>query len=225
MTTPHPSPYLYVFLDEGGDLNFSPTGTKFYTLTTVTTTRPFAWDGPMMSLKYQFIEQGLNLECFHAAEDRQAVRDKVFEVIVSSLSEIRVDALVIEKRKTGPALQIEERFYPQMVGYLLRYVLESRTLPDYEEVIVMTDNIPIKRKREAVEKGIKQTLSAMLPAGTKYRVLHHASKSCVSLQVADYCNWAIFRKWERSNLRSYDLIKSALKSEFDIFRSGTKNYY
>jgi len=112
-----------------------------------------------------------------------------------------------------------------MIGYLIRYVLEPKNLRDYTEVIVITDSIPVSRKREAVEKAVKQILSRMLPAGTKYRVLHHASKSCVSLQVADYCSWAIFRKWERGDLRSYDLIRSGMRSEFDIFKFGSRYYY
>jgi len=44
--------YLYVFLDEAGDFNFSLTGTRFFTLTTITKTRPFSWDAPLISLKY-----------------------------------------------------------------------------------------------------------------------------------------------------------------------------
>ena len=112
-----------------------------------------------------------------------------------------------------------------MIGYLLRYVLEQHDLAVYAEVIVMTDSLPLKKKREAFEKAIKTTLSTMLPTETKYRVLHHPSQSCFILQVADYCNWAIFKKWERSDLRSYDIIKTAVKSEFDIFRTGETFYY
>jgi len=220
-----PLQYLYVFLDEAGDFNFSATGTKFFTFTTITKTRPFPWDTPILSLKYDLIEVGLDIEYFHAAEDRQAVRNQVFEIIGKNLGNLRIDSLVIEKRKTGPALQMLEKFYPRMIGYLLRYVLDPKNLKDFAEVIVITDSIPVSRKREAVEKAVKQTLSKMLPSGTKYRILHHASKSCVGLQIADYSNWAIFRKWEREDLRSYELIRSGIQSEFDIFRSGMKYYY
>lgn len=220
-----PSQYLYVFLDEAGDFNFSATGTKFFTFTTITKTRPFPWDTPILSLKYDLIEVGLDIEYFHAAEDRQAVRDKVFAIIGNDLTDLRIDSLIVEKPKTGLALQVLEKFYPRMIGYLLRYVLDPKNLKDFAEVIVITDSIPVSRKREAVEKAVKQTLSKMLPSGTKYRILHHASKSCVGLQIADYSNWAIFRKWERGDLRSYNLIRSGIQSEFDIFRSGMKYYY
>lgn len=220
-----PSQYLYVFLDEAGDFNFSVTGAKFFTLTTITKTRPFSWDAPLISLKYDLIEVGLDMEYFHAAEDRQAVRVRVFAIITSNIGNLRIDSLIVEKPKTGPAFQVVEKFYPRMIGYLIRYVLEPRNLSEYAEVIVITDSIPVSRKREAIEKAVKQTLSRMLPPGTRYKLLHHASKSCAGLQIADYCNWAIFRKWERGDLRSYNLIRSGIQSEFDIFRSGRKYYY
>jgi hypothetical protein len=220
-----PPQYLYVFLDEAGDFNFSLTGTRFFSITTITNIRPFPWDASLMSLKYDLIEVGLDIEYFHAAEDRRAVRDKVFVIIANDLTDLRIDSLIVEKPKTGPALQVLERFYPRMIGYLLRYVLDPKNLRDFEEVIVITDSIPVSRKREAVEKAIKQTLSKMLPSGTKYRILHHASKSCVGLQITDYCNWAIFRKWEKQDLRSYELIRSGIRSEFDIFKSGPRHYY
>jgi len=220
-----PSQYLYVFLDEAGDFNFSVSGTKFFMITAIAKARPFFLDDPISSLKYDLIEAGLDIEYFHASEDRQAVRDQLFAIVSNNLRDFRIDSLIVEKRKTGPALQVLERFYPKMIGYLIRYVLEPRNLRDYAEVIVITDSIPVSRKREAVEKAVKQTLSRMLPVGTKYRILHHASKSCVSLQVADYCSWAIFRKWERGDLRSYDLIRGGIRSEFDIFKTGNRHYY
>ena len=122
---------------------------------------------PLSSLKYDLIEVGLDIEYFHASEDRQAVRDQVFAIISNNLRDFRIDSLIVEKRKTGPALQVLERFYPKMIGYLIRYVLEPRNLRDYAEVIVITDSIPVSRKREAIEKAVKQTLSRMLPIGTQ----------------------------------------------------------
>jgi hypothetical protein len=50
-----------------------------------------------------------------------------------------------------------------------------------------------------------------------------ASDPC--LQVADYCCWAIQRKWERGDMRLYELIASKIRSEFDVFRLGTTVYY
>jgi hypothetical protein len=220
-----PAPFLYIFLDEAGNLDFFPTGTRYFLLGSVAKERPFDAYKELTELKYDLVELGMDIEYFHAAEDTQAVRNRVFDIIQRHLAGIRVDALVVEKRKTGPDLRVEERFYPEMTGYLLRSVLSGFDLSRYAEVIVFTDRIPVNRKRKAVEKAVKMTLVEMLPKAVRYRVLHHESKSNFDLQIADYCNWAVYRKWSLLDERSYELIRSVVRSEFDIFRNGTTLYY
>jgi len=94
-----------------------------------------------------------------------------------------------------------------------------------EEVIVITDTIPVNKKRHAVEKGVQLALAQMLPEGMKYRILHHESRSHYGLQVADYCCWAVQRKHQMGEQTYFERIKSALRSEFEIFRNGTRFYY
>jgi hypothetical protein len=215
----------YVFLDEGGNLDFSANGTTYFTITSVLKFRPFSTYAKITDLRYDLIETGLNIEYFHASEDRQAVRDKVFEIIKNDSSRFIVDSVIAEKRKTGPALQAPEKFYPQMLGYLLRYVLGKLDYNNIPEVIVITDRLPVSKKKDIFEKSVKTTLKEMLPTDVKYRILHHDSKSACGLQVADYYNWAIFRKWERNDSRSFDIIYHAVRSQFEIFRRGTRYYY
>jgi len=78
---------LYIFLDEGGNLDFSPNGTKFFTVSTITKCRPFALDADLLALKYDLLEEGLDLDCFHASEDRQLVRNRVFSLIGRHLAQ------------------------------------------------------------------------------------------------------------------------------------------
>ena len=215
----------YVFLDEGGDFNFSPSGTSYFTLTSVSKVRPFHVSRALHSLKYDLIESGADIECLHASEDRQITRDKVFKIIEANLTARAIDSLIVEKRKTGPALQVPGKFYPRMLGYLLKYVLQRIDLSRTSEVIIVTDSIPLQKKRKAIEKAIKTTLRDQLPDAVPFRVLHHPAKSCFGLQIADYCNWAIYRKWQKGDARSYDLIRRGIRSEFDIFRTGTVRYY
>lgn len=217
--------FLYIFLDEAGNLDFSPTGTKFFLLGALTKERPFHAYKELTELKYDLAELGLDLEYFHAAEDNQATRNRVFDIVRSNLGGVRLDALVVEKCKTGPAMRVEEQFYPRMLGYLLRYILGQHDLSLYKEVIVFTDTLPVQKRRAALEKAVKTTLAAELPATARYRLLHHASKSNLDLQIADYCTWAIYRKWNSGDTRSYQHIQSAITSEFDIFRTGTTRYY
>ena len=216
---------LYLFLDEAGNLDFSRNGTRYFALGCITKVRPFRAYQELTELKYDVIEEGVDLEYFHAAEDRQVTRNRVFGIIQRHLEGVCVDVLLVEKRKTGPAMQADEQFYPFFVSQLIASVLARHSLKDFAEVIVFTDRIPVSRKRSAVEKGVKRTLAAGLPSGTRYRVLHHDSKSNCDLQIADYCTWAVYRKWSLGDSRSVEVIASAIRSEWDFFQKETNTYY
>ena len=217
--------HVYIFLDEGGNFDFSATGTAWFTLTAVTKSRPFHSHADLTQLKYDLLEADKNIEYFHATEDKQAVRNKVFGIITKHLDNLKIDSVVVEKRKVGPALRPVDKFYPRMLGYLLRFVIQGISWQGISNVIVITDQLPVKKYRKAVEKATKITLSEMLPSAVKYRVLHHDSKSNFGLQIADYCNWAIYRKWDGDDKRSYTLIERAIRSEFEIFQWGRTYYY
>lgn len=216
---------LYIFLDEAGDFAFSEKGTRYFIVGSITAERPFPVYHDLTELKYDLAEQGTDLEYFHASENAQAVRDQVFAIVQRHLDGIQIDTTIVEKRKTGPALQVPEKFYPRMLGYHLEFILRQYRLTDYDSVIVYTDQIPVQRNREAIKKAVKQTLAKSLPTGVAFQVLHHDSKSNFQLQVADYCTWAVYRRWARQDERSYRLIATAVRSEFDIFRTGTQRYY
>ncbi|MBF0620734.1 MAG: DUF3800 domain-containing protein [Magnetococcales bacterium] len=216
---------VYVFLDEGGNFDFSVNGTKHFVITSVTVSRPFPGHQKLDVYKHDLIEDGYPHEYFHCSEDNSHVRGKVFGIIADHLGGMRIDSLIVEKCKTGPSLREESQFYPRMLGYLLKHVLERIQAANDREIVVITDTIPVQKKRRAIEKAVKVTLKEMLSADTPFRVIHHQSRSHYGLQIADYCNWAIFRKWERGDSHFYDMIKSAVRSEFDIFRTGNTRYY
>ena len=85
---------LYLYFDEGGDFNFSPTGSAFFAMTCVAMSRPFTVNRTLLELKYDCLERGLSIGRFHAAEDKQAVRDRVFAAICARLGDYRVRGTV-----------------------------------------------------------------------------------------------------------------------------------
>lgn len=203
---------LYIFVDESGNFDFSPKGTKYYTLTSLCDTRPFpSYDG-LTELKYDLIEQGLDIESFHAAPDKQPVRDKVYAFIKTFINQIEIDSIIVEKCKVHPKLYSPEKFYPMIFSFLLDFVLSRRLSIPTEKVIVFID----KCKERGIEKGIKTYFRNKVDPSITFHVLHHQSKSNRNLQVVDYINWAIFRKWENKDERSYSIIRDAIKSEVDV---------
>lgn len=212
--------FLYIFLDEAGNLDFSQNGTRYFVLGGITKERPFQAYKELTELKYDLVERGMGLEYFHAAEDTQTTRNQVFDIIEKNLLDVAVDSIIVEKPKVAAALHADEQFYPKVLGTLLREILKQYPLAEFAEVIVFTDSLPVSRKRAAVEKGVKLTLAAMLPATVRYRVLHHASKSNLDLQIADYCTWAIYRKWNGQDARSFQRVQAAVRSEWDVLQAG-----
>ena len=215
----------YIFLDESGNFDFSVNGTRYFVLTSVSMRRPFRWLKPIDDWKYDCIEYGLYNQYFHCTDDNKHVRGKVFDIIGAHLDAVYIDSLVVEKCKVSPALWEDRRFYPEMLGHLLKFVLPKELDIDANEVIIITDTFPVNKKRQAVEKAVRTTLTKMLPSRIKYRILYHDSRSHYGLQVADYCCWAVFRKLQTGETIYFDRIRSAVRGEFDIFRTETRCYY
>lgn len=69
--------------------------------------------------------------------------------------------------------------------------------------------------REAIEDVAQQASPTL-----DHRVVFWPAAADPCLQVTDYCTWAIQRKWERGDGRSYDLIKDKIASEYELWRIG-----
>jgi hypothetical protein len=216
---------LYIFVDEGGNLSFKESGTRFYTLTLLSMLRPFNLSSELTDLKYNIWEDGIDFEYFHATEDSYSTREKVFKLINAHIDKFEVDTIIVEKRKTMPHLQNPVYFYQRIFKCLLDYVL-TRHGKKFNKIIIVTNSIPIKQQRSDVEKGLKSYLSLWSRmSNNSYRILHYQSKSDLNLQLVDYFNWAIYRKWDGGKNTSFDLIKDAVKNEFEIFAPGKIYYY
>lgn len=214
----------YIFIDEAGNLDFSAGGSRYFVLAGVSMKRPFQWFQSLDDYKYDCIEYGLDNEYFHCTDDNKHVRGRVFDIIDDHLDAMCIDYLVVEKSKTAPALRDDKRFYPEMLGCLLKFMLPEEFSIDADEIIVITDTIPVNKKRKAIEKGIRLALAKMLPSAMKYRMLHHDSRSHYGLQAADYCCWAVYRKLQTGETSWFDHIRPAVRSGFDIFEEETRDF-
>jgi hypothetical protein len=216
---------LYLCVDESGNFDFSPGGTKFFVMTCVAICRPFPAQHKLLDVRYDQLESGLDLQYFHASEDRQMVRDKVFGAIAEQMSEYRAYSVVIRKNTTDPSLRAPESLYPLAFEWLMKYILPRRCGDEVETIVVITDDLPERNKRRAMEKGVKMALKPLVPAGKRYHLYHHQSRSDINLQIADYFGWAIYRKWENHDTRSYHLVSSAIAAEGELFAAGGEEYY
>lgn len=210
----------YIFLDESGNLDFGANGTRYFLLTSVSQRRPFPVMESLDAYRHECLEFGLDMESFHCAKDNRYVRGRVFDLIDAHLCEICIDCLVVEKHKADPSLRQGYYLYPKMLGYLLRFVIRKELEKGAKEFIVITDTLPFIGKRHTAEIIVQRTLARMLQGNTRCRTFHHSSCSHYGLQLADYCCWAMFRKWEQGDSTYRERIGAAIRSEFDIFYFG-----
>ena len=216
--------YCYVFVDESGNYDFSRSGTKYWVLTSAITEDVHPGILDLYDLKHEL--SNLDIERFHATEDKQLIRDRVFKII-SGLTNIRVDSLIVEKRKTGPSLRPVERFYPEMMEHLLKYPLDPRGIDvsRYEKVLFFFDRAASTRKQQDALMSATKKYLAKHMKGVPYTICMHSSASHHYLQIVDYLSWAMYVKWERGEHRPYSAVSHLFKSEFDIFESGTTIWY
>lgn len=213
---------VFLFFDESGNLDFSSSGTKYYMFGCLTTKNPAALTEPLSKLRYELLGDGVDIERFHASADRQKVRDRVFQVI-ADVGQFEFDAVIVEKSKVHPNLQAANHFYPRFATYLLQYVFKRYSGAN-ERIVIITDKLPVLRKQKAVEKLFKGYIRKHL-RNRPFSLLHHSSASYACLQASDYCMWAVYRKWQLGDRRSYDLVQAYIRSEFDILEQGDQHYY
>ena len=224
---------LFIFIDESGNFDFSPNGTKYFVLSAVSTLSPLGKER-LEEIKYELMKNGINLEYFHAAEDRQIVRNQVYSFI-ERLEDIEIDSVIVQKNKTNPSLYISmkkknskkgEKLYTKVLQNLLQYIFcryENSTKID--QVVVVLSSIFDANKRKLIEKTIKVYLKQIY--SKPFYLYFHENRSDKNTQIADYCCWAIYRKWTDGEIRPYNAVKNGnkIKSEFDIFKTGSTIYY
>jgi hypothetical protein len=115
-----PIPSLYIFADESGNLDFSDKGTEYFTVCAVTM-RSLEVGHRLLNLRHEPALEGQDVEYFHATEDKQPVRDRVFSLIQDT--PIEIDAIILHKRKTLPRIARDKAYFYQLAWHLLfRYL-------------------------------------------------------------------------------------------------------
>lgn len=232
---------LYIFIDESGNFDFTPTGTKYFALTAVSTLSPLKSREELLQrvyeLKYQGWKEGQSDYCFHATEDKQDVRDWVFGAL-KKLGDIEVDAILAQKNKTNPSLyttlehkgskfriiRSEESFYDKISQLLLKYIFSRHENTDsIDKIIVVLGSLFTEKKRGYVLKSLKQYLKANFKK--PFCIYFHSTAADINCQIADYCGWAVYVRAERNEERPWAEIKDKIKSHFDVFACGTTTYY
>jgi hypothetical protein len=212
----------YVFADESGNFDFSSRkgASRYFILTTVTMGDCRAGD-LLAQLRRDLAWKGHDVgQPFHACEDKPQVRDAVFQLL--KRLPIRVDATALEKRKAEPHLHSEQALYK--MGWFLHFKHVAPLVATHQDkLLVVAASIGTKKTRGVFRESVEDVVRQVSPA--RHRVAFWGADSDPCIQVADYCCWAVQRSWERGDRSYLELLGSKVKSNKDIFETGTRYYY
>lgn len=217
-------PNKFIFADEAGCFTFNrqPNVSRYFVLCTIVMD-DCAVATELLRLRRELAWAGIELgDFFHATEDKQIVRDAVFNTITEH--NFSIQATIMEKAKAQPQVrQSKPTFYQYGYFFHFKYGVAPQ-LGANTEVLVTTASLGTKNERVAFESSVEDVMNqTQRTRAWKTDFMPCHADPC--LQVADYCAWAIQRKWERNDVRSYRLIAKRITYEYDLWSHGNKLFY
>lgn len=212
---------LYVFLDESGNFDFGPRGTCHFVLSAMYTTTPGLTAAAMQELKYARLaarEQELE---FHATENRQATRDAVVTTINGIRDHFKVHTIWADKHFAHSTKQDPVEMMALVGTAMGRWICKAAGT-GHDQVVLVFDSVLTGRKQDAFKAAVKPALKQL---GIPFHLCFHPVKSDLNGQIADYFSWAMFRRLENRDNRSYLQLWFDGWTEFHIFHNGHTRYW
>jgi hypothetical protein len=154
-------PNKFIFADEAGCFTFTRAAnvSRYFILCTVTMDDcDIAAD--LLQLRRELAWEGVELgEYFHATEDKQAVRDRVFELITKR--PFSIQATVMEKSKAQTKVRPDKpRFYQYGYFYHFKHGI-AKLLNSESETLVTTASLGTRKEKIAFQDAVADVMRQM----------------------------------------------------------------
>jgi hypothetical protein len=217
-------PNHFVFADEAGCFTFKrQQGASDYFLLCTLTTPDCSMSGDLLAIR-RSLQAGGDTERtkLHATSDAQVVRDEVYKVLAAH--DFRVDATLLQKCKAQPQTRTDEITFYKYAWYFHFKSVGPRLLKHCDKLMITAAALGSRKTRAAFKQAVNNTVQQVAKRD-QWELSFMDSSEDPMLWAADYCAWAIQRKWELGDARSHALIENKIASEYDLWRTGTTNYY
>ena len=208
-----------IYGDESGDFAFSGKAgaSRYFIVTTVAMTENVIAHR-LLNLRRELMWSGVGLGGgFHAYNDNRAVRRAVLREIAAS--GLRIDSTIIPKAQVGANLR-RSNLHLWRFAWLthLRRIVPQVARRD-DDLMVVAASIRTQMRAGAVEAALREIVREIVGQVQPGRSVAHIvnAGSDLAVQAADYCGWAIQRKWERSDLSAHGAIRHLIRSEEVLF--------
>jgi hypothetical protein len=204
-----PVPTLFMFADEAGNFDFSPSGTAHFTVCAVTM-RSLEVGHQLLALRHELALEDHDIRSFHATEEKQAIRDRVFPLI--QVAPLEIDAVVLEKRKAYPRVVARgPAYFYQLAWHLLfKHIAPLRARRE-DDLLVVAGSVGTQEKKQRFKRALTSVVGQHSICRAHAACFWDAATH-PCLQVADYCTWAIHRWAERADPRSYAIIEHQVRT-------------
>lgn len=203
---------VYMYLDESGNFDFGPNGSEMFIMTCVVMNRPFRLSHVLMDYRYDCLEDGIEIEKFHACEDTRDVRLGVYRRLAALGSGVRAYSVSIEKEQVPEDMRKASALYSEVFSWIVEEVYRNECGPSTAKAIVVTDSLPKQARKKEVEGPLKTFMKRVFQRnGVPYSLMHHCSSCDPNLQIADYYCWAVHRKLVKGLDWPYSMIEGFVK--------------
>jgi Protein of unknown function (DUF3800) len=219
----------FIFADEAGCFSFKrrtegrKDGPSDYFILTTVTAPEWTISDQLLAIRRELALLGEpDRDKLHATSDLQEVRNKVFAVLADA--DFRIDATILKKSKAQSKIRpTDERFYQYAWWYHFRHI-GPKIANTCDKMLITAAALGTKKTRASFKAAVNDTVQQTLPRD-RWEVAFHESCKDPLLWVADYCSWAIQKKWEHSDTRAFEVIADKIKTECDLFASGLEEFY
>lgn len=213
-----------IFSDEAGCFVFkrNDRASKYFMVCTILLEDCAIGDG-LMALRRDMVWRGLPVkEEFHATEDHGSVRAEVYNYL--SQQPFRVDVTILEKSKAQPQTRVSEAVFYKYAWFYHFKAVGPSLLRGKTEVHVTAASVGTKKGQAIYTAAVNDVLQQTIQR-QQWRTSFPRAVAEPCLQVADYCAWAIQRKWERGDETWYAKIEDKVFTQYDLWKTGKKHYY
>jgi Protein of unknown function (DUF3800) len=217
---------LYFFADEAGCFNFSrkPGASRYFIVCTIVCPSCGDLGSELLALRRELVWERTPVgEYFHATEDKQVIRDRVFALLRKH--KFSVQATIMEKSKAYPRVKVTNHMFYQYGWYYHFQHIVPKLIAKGDELHITTASVGTQKGQAVFSTAVNNVVQQVLRASDRHRTNFCRSIADPCLQAADYCTWAIQKKWEAGDLRSYELIKDRINHEIDMWSHGNVHQY
>jgi hypothetical protein len=203
-----PSKPVFVFIDESGNFDFSERGTRHFVMAALITSAPRSSGATLQQLRYQLLIDGVDLAHFHATQDKQLIRNRVFAEL-AELSSVTCIALWVEKRTLPKNARSKVSLYGLMARDLAKRLRLELKPKGFTQVVLIFDKVLLGSELNAFNAQIKPVLGAL---DMDYRIYFHGVNFDYNGQIADYLAWANYVALEKGELRPIQTLPQNLRA-------------